>query len=95
MLFKGYRYTLGNGVPMRNVEDSLMLAILTMECLHGSAQARLDLSHEFDPKKRICVIDATTQVGRDCNRLFTGYLLSEFGRSSFRVERLAEPKVTQ
>lgn len=83
-----YRYTLGGDIPMREVQDSLMLAVLAMECIYGSAQARLDLSHEFDPKRRVCVIDAATQVGRDLNRLFTGFLQREFGADSFRVERI-------
>ena len=83
-----YRYTLHRQIPMPEAEESLMLAIITVECLHGTEQARLDLSQELDPKTRTCVIDATTQVGKDCNRLFTGYLLREFGRESFRVERL-------
>lgn len=83
-----YRYMLGDTVPMQDVQDSLLLAILAMECLHGSAQTRLDLVHEFDPKKRVCIIDAATQVGRDLNRLFTGFLQREFGHDSFQVERM-------
>ena len=85
----GYRYTLHSRIPMQDAQDSLVLAILTVECLHGSAQTQLDLAHEFDPKRRTCLIDAATQVGRDLNRLFTGYLQREFGPNSFRVERLA------
>ena len=32
-----YRYTLGSDVSMTDVQDSLQLAVLAMECLHGSA----------------------------------------------------------
>ena len=82
-----YRYTLGSEISMADVQDSLHLAVLAVECMHGAAQARLDVSHEFDPKNRTCVIDAATRVGRDLNRLFIGFLQKEFGPDSFSVER--------
>ena len=44
--------------------------------------------YAVDAQQRICVIDASTQVGRDINRLFTGFVLREFGPDSFRVERI-------
>jgi hypothetical protein len=56
--------------------------------LHGESQARLDIGHAFDPLKRACVIDATTVVGRDFNRLFLGFISREFGAASFKVERV-------
>tara|TARA_R110002095_G_scaffold165627_1_gene143813 strand:+ start:191 stop:490 length:300 start_codon:yes stop_codon:yes gene_type:complete len=83
-----YRYTLGSDVSMSDVHDTLLLAVLAIECMYGSAQARLELFHELDPKKRVCVIDASTPVGRDLNQLFTGFLQKEFGADSFRVERV-------
>lgn len=83
-----YRYTLRANVSIQDVQDSLMLAILAMECLHGSAQTRLELSHQFDRASRTLVIGCATQVGRDLNRLFTGFLHKEFGPESFRVERI-------
>jgi hypothetical protein len=86
-----YRYTLGSNVSMQEVQDSLLLAVLAMECLHGAAQARLDLCHQFDPKNRVCVIDGSTEVGRDLNRLFTGFLQREFGSDSFTVRRVLSP----
>lgn len=88
MITNVYQYTLGSNVSMQEVQDSLTLAILAIECLHGAAQARLELSHEFDPKQRTCVIDAATRIGRDLNRLFTGFLQREFGADSFSVERV-------
>lgn len=83
-----YQLTVGSYVSKQDVQDSLMLAILAMECLYGSAQARLDLSHEFDPKNRTRMIGACSQVGQYLNRLFTGLLVREFGSNSFRGERL-------
>jgi hypothetical protein len=83
-----YRYTIAENVSLGDVQDSLMLAVLAMECLHGPAQTRLDLVHDFAPGKRSWSIDATTEVGRDLNCLFTGFLHKEFGAQSFRVERV-------
>ena len=82
-----YRYTIAENISLEDVHDSLTLAVLAMECLHGSAQTRLDLIHDFKAGKRSWFIDARTEVGRDLNRLFTGFLQREFGQGSFQVER--------
>jgi hypothetical protein len=83
-----YRYTFESDVPLEDLETSLLLAVLSTESLHGEAQVRLDAAHFFDPDQRACVIDATTPVGRDINRLFVGFVRREFGEDSFRVERV-------
>lgn len=85
-----YRYAFTPGVPIEEVEASLLLAVLATESLHGEAQTRLDAAHYLDPIKRACVIDAGTPVGRDLNRLFTGFLSREFGADVFVVERVDE-----
>ena len=83
-----YRYRFLDTVPIEEIEVSLLLAVLAAESLHGEAQVRLDVGHAFDGEQRRCVIDATTLVGRDLNRLFVGFLRSEFGEEAFQVERL-------
>jgi len=83
-----YRYTFQADAALEDVEASLLLAILATESLHGEAQVRLDAGHYFDPDRRACVIDATTAVGKDVNRLFVGFLRREFGDDSFTVERV-------
>lgn len=84
-----YRYTFEPDVALEEVEASLLLAILAAENLHGEAQVRLDAAHNWDAGSRRCVIDGTTAVGRDVNRLFVGFLRREFGEGTFRVERIA------
>jgi hypothetical protein len=86
-----YRYSFRKGAAMKEVEASLALALASAESLHGESQVRLDAAHVFDEDKRRCVIDASTPVGVDVNRLFVGYLRSEFGAEAFRVERIAAP----
>ena len=83
-----YRYQFTPEVCMEEIEASLVLAILATESLHGEAQVRLDVSHFFDSTKRACVIDAGTHIGRDLNRLFTGFIGREFGDDAFQVERV-------
>jgi hypothetical protein len=83
-----YRYLFAAEVPAVEVETTLVLSILGVEALHGEAQARLDAQHAFDGRRRVVVIDAATEVGRDLNRLFIGFMTREFGPGSFRVERV-------
>lgn len=83
-----FKYTFDPSVPIEDVEGSLVLAILAAEALHGQSQVRLDAAHAMDLKRRICVIDAGTEVGQDLNRLFVGFLAREFGEDSFHVERV-------
>ncbi len=82
-----YRYHFSTGVSMSAVEESLLLAVLAAECLHGSAVVRLEAAYCLDEQKRSCVVDATTAVGRDLARIFAGFVSREFGEQAFRVER--------
>ena len=85
-----YRYNFVPALPLEDIEASLVLAIMSAESLHGEAQVRLDAAHFFDSDQRTCVIDASTPVGRDVNRLFVGFVSREFGEDAFRVERVNE-----
>jgi hypothetical protein len=81
-----YRFVIQSHVPQDEIESTLLLTILAAESLHGETDVRLDAAHLLDASGRICVIDATTSVGRDLCRLFAGFLRREFGEDSFRVE---------
>ena len=83
-----YRYNFDSKIPIQDVEESLLLAVLAAESLHGRSLVRLDASFCLDPKKRSCVVDAATEVGRAIARIFTGFLSREFGEEAFRVERV-------
>jgi hypothetical protein len=90
-----YRFEFVESVSMVEVEETLMLAIIATESLHGESQARLDIEHEFSVEKRTCAINATTSVGADLNRLFVGFVTREFGAGAFQVERVgAQPELT-
>jgi len=83
-----YYYEFAPNVPLEDLENSLQLALLATECLHGVAQTRLDVTIYFDRAQRACVIDAETQVGRDLHKLFAGFLRLEFGADAFRAARV-------
>jgi hypothetical protein len=85
-----YRYRFDDAVPAEEVEATLVLSIFAVEALHGESQTRLDAGHAFDGKRRAVVIDASTDVGRDLNRVFIGFATREFGPGSFRVERVQQ-----
>ena len=83
-----YRYSFGKDVPLQDVEESFLLAVLAVECLHGQARVRLDAGYYLDKQKRACVVDASTPVGQDINKIFIGFCIREFGEDAFRVERV-------
>ena len=87
---KAYRYTFGADVSINEVRSCLVLAVMSVESLHGVACVRLDAAHTIDEESRQFVIDASTCVGRDLNRLFVGYVDGEIGADAFRVERVTD-----
>jgi hypothetical protein len=84
-----YRYQFIESIDIVEVRATVTLAILATESLHGESRVRLEARHEFDADRRLCVVDATGEVGRDLNRLLLGFISREFGRDSFQVARLA------
>jgi hypothetical protein len=86
-----YKYTFDPDVSLEDVEASLLLAIVSVESLHGEAQVGLDIQHLLDVEHRTCVIDATTQVGQHLNRVFMGFLNREFSKKHFQVLRMNSP----
>ena len=91
-----YRYRFNESIPLREAEESLLLAVLAVESLYGRSPVRLDAAFYLDREKRSCVVDAGSEVGRAIARIFTGFLTRQFGEESFRVERAepAAPEVT-
>lgn len=85
-----YRHTFEPSARMQDVEEALLLAVLAVESLHGQSRVRMDASYCINADKRVCVIDATTPVGRDLCRIFTGFAIREFGETAFKVRRIDE-----
>lgn len=88
-----YRYEFRPEVPLGEIEEVLLLAVIAVEAVHGQAKVRLDGEFLLCEAHRAAVIDATTAVGQDLARVFTGFISEQFGESSFSVERIqGEPE---
>jgi len=84
-----FRYAFDASLDMSEVEAAFVLAIFATESIHGESDTRLLAEHAMELQTRTCVVDASTELGRDLNRLFVGFLRREFGDDGFRVERIA------
>lgn len=85
-----YRFAFSATPDMAEVEQTLLMAVLAVSCLHGPAAVRLDAGYALDHDKRILLVDASTPVGRDVTRVFAGLCAHEFGDGSFRVEAVEQ-----
>lgn len=81
-----YHYRFEPALPLQEVQDSLALAAMAAEGLHGRARVRLEARFVLSPTDRSCRIEAATAVGRDLARIFTGLLSQQFGEEGFSVE---------
>lgn len=83
-----YRYEFDDSCPMAEIGETLLLSRAASESLWGEARVRLEASFSIDENAQSAVIGATSIVGQQFNVLFAGFLIREFGNSSFRVSRL-------
>ena len=79
------RYTFKDFVDMEEAEDTLLLAIIAAEALHGRAAVMMEARYMFSEVKRACVIERRGKISEDIIKLFTGFLIKEFGEESFSV----------
>lgn len=86
-----YRLAFTIPVDMEAVEETLLLAILAIGCLHGESAVRLDVRYAIDKGERVVVIDAETSVGRAVARVFIGFCTREFGDDTFGVAHADGP----
>jgi len=87
-----FRFRFEPHLPMREVRDSLELAILAAEGVHGPAQVRLDFGYYADDEKRSLVVDARAEAGRTVAQVFIEFLTQQFGEHTFRVERVGQQR---
>lgn len=85
-----YKFNFSKNVPVDDIEDSLMIAALAAEALHGRAAMKVDLMFRLNKKTHTCVVDAETPVGCDIARILTTFITKGYGESSFQVERTQE-----
>ena len=80
-----YQFRFGTTVKMTDVEETMALAVIAAEGLHGRARVQLDGQCETSRDGRTCTVNADTAVGRDIARIFTEILNLEIGESAFSV----------
>lgn len=84
-----YRYAFEPSVLMTEVHDTLRLAIVAVESMHGRFRVLRDVEVECDFRKRQVVISGMTDAGQSLNDIFAGYASREFGEGAFTVTREA------
>lgn len=89
-----YRYLLAPGISVPQIESLLVSAVTAIEHLHGPAAARLDARFYIDEDGRRCVVDATSPIGVELNKLIAGALADAYGPDSFCVERIGTDRAT-
>lgn len=89
MIRDAYQYNFDKTVDIAETEATLLVAMIATEGLHGTSAVRMHGRYQFDPKRRVCEIDASSEVGQDLNRIYLQFLNREFGPRSFTVERVS------
>jgi hypothetical protein len=69
------------------LEEHIATAILSAECIYGSAKVRISAAYNVLPGKPTCVIDTTTDVGQHIAQVFTGLVTRDLGEDAFSVTR--------
>ena len=80
-----YRFRISKGSTMHEVEETLLMAVIAAEGIHGRAQVRLDGRFNLDPEKRLCTINSDNKVGEDIAKIFAEFLRLDLGEEGFRV----------
>ena len=84
---RGVHLSFRPSVAMAQVSDTLELARLATESLHGPERVELDVRWEVDAAARTVAIDGTTEVGRTLAIVFLGFTKREFGNGAVQVVR--------
>ncbi len=82
-----YRIVFNPSTNMSAVEDTLLLAILSVGCLHGESAVRLEAGYAINAEERLVVLDAGAPLALAVARVFVGMCSHEFGGDAFRVLR--------
>ena len=83
-----YRFQLKDDISPKEIEENLFWATFNAESVFGKPRVRLDASFLFDPIKKVCVIDKTTEVGQHIAQVFISLVTRKFGEEAFKIERL-------
>lgn len=82
-----YHYSFRPPVDMGQVEETLLLATMAAEGLHGRSRVHLEAEFRCDPAAQSAEVDASSEVGDSIARILTALLSTTIGESAFHVER--------
>jgi hypothetical protein len=88
-----YRFTLPDAAQAAAAQETLSLALMAAEALHGEPQVRMDVYCTVDTDSRTVWIDSRTVAGADLARLFMGYAMREF--PGMVVERVSDTRFAE
>lgn len=86
-----YRYRFDRDVSASDIEETLLLALMAVESLHGRARLLMDGRYRFDKDQHTCEIDASTKVGTDLAWFFAGYAMREYGIDAVSIKQEIDP----
>lgn len=87
-----YQFVFKKSIPANGINDALNLSILNVRNIFGKPKVQLDAWTEFDPLKKICLIDKSTEVGQHIAQHFVSFITRSFGEDSFTITRLRKRK---
>lgn len=82
---KQYLFTFKDTVPMAAIEETLLMAVVAAEGIHGRARVRLDAKYATNAGNRTCTVSAENEVGQGVAKIFTELLVLEIGEGAFEV----------
>lgn len=82
---KHYVFTFNDSVSMAGVEETLLMAAVAAEGIHGRARVRLDAKFATNAEDRTCTVSADNEAGQSVAKIFTELLGLEIGEGAFEV----------
>ncbi len=62
---EGYRFEFDKGIPLQDVEETLLLAGFSVEGIHGRARVRLEMSYDLDREYQSKVLFLYPEVSQE------------------------------
>lgn len=88
MLTDVFRFRFASPAALAEAEATLHLSILAAGGLFGEARTRTDVSYHADPPRAALLVDGGSPCGSAVVRIFTAFLIKEFGADGFAVRRM-------
>lgn len=88
MLFQ--RYSFSTETDMNDVHAAMLLAMWGVESLHGQTAFHRDARYFLDTDERTCTIGLKTEVSRDLNQLFDGFLRRELRADAYWITHITQ-----